>query len=109
MSPANEPMICFSPSNTTFTMNAKFAVRAAYNISSWIGLWSKLPVRDLSESIKSPLWLAIIVLYEATPGRTDLRPPENPAKKWLSINPSAINKSASAAIRLMMQSPPEGN
>ena len=43
------------------------------------------------------------------PGNTDFLPPENPAKKWASINPSEINKSASAATLLIMQSPPLGN
>ena len=60
---------------------------------SWIGLWSKLPVRDLSESIKSPLWFAIIVLYEATPGRTDLRSArESSEEVAFDKIPSAINK-----------------
>ncbi len=44
-------------------------------------LWSRLPVRAFIR-IDGVTWrFAMIVLYDAIPGRTDLRPPENPAKK----------------------------
>ena len=39
---------------------------------------------------------------------TDFLPPEKPANKWGSMKPCASSRSAAAATRLMMHSPPEG-
>ena len=38
-----------------------------------------------------------------------MRPPEKPAKKWGSMNPSATSRSASTTIRLRISCPPEGS
>ena len=62
MSPAKEPMMCFSPSSTTLTMKARPAVRAAHSMSLWMGLFCRLPVRAWGELMNSPEWLAMIVL-----------------------------------------------
>ena len=108
-SPATALMISFLLSMITFRMNCKFAFRAAYNISLWIGFSSILPVRECSLSINSAQWLANTVTLEATPGNTDLRPPEKPAKKWGLISPSEMSNSVSTAKRLMTHLPPDGN
>ena len=96
-SPAKDAITFLSWSITTFTINASLAVFAAYTISLCIGLSVSIPVLAFLLSINSLQWLYIIVFADAIPGSILFLPPENPAKKWGSINPSAINKSASNA------------
>ena len=68
-----------------------------------------MPVREKGLSMKAEQWFARTVFLAATPGSTLLRPPENPAKKWGSMNPSAHSRSASTAMRFKISSPPEGS
>ena len=96
------------PFKTTLRTKARCAISAAANMSSLTWLWQRLPAREWESFTNWPLWLYMIVLYEATPGRTDLRLPEKPAKKCGSMKPSASSRSASTATLLMMHSPPEG-
>ena len=59
--------------------------------------------------MKAAQWFASTVLRPAMPGSTLLRPPENPAKKCGSMNPSATSRSASAARRWITSASPEGS
>ena len=44
-----------------------------------------------------------------TPGRMLFLPPEKPAKKWVSINPSLTRRSAFAAILLIKRGAHDGS
>ena len=90
-------------------MKSSLAALAAYSISLWIGFPSTTPVRAWGSLINPELWLYITVSRLATPGRILFLPPEKPAKKCGSIKPSATNRSASAARRLMIRLPPDGS
>ena len=108
-SPATAWITFFSEFITTFTTYTSPRALAAAIISLWIGLFSKFPVLAYLLSINSELWLYMIVFLEQQPGNTDFLPPENPAKKCGSMNPSATRRSASAAILFTTISPPEGS
>ena len=89
-------------------MKASLTCFAAKSISLWIGLSSKLPALEFLFAINLALWFHSTVFLDAIPGNTDFLPPENPAKKWGSIKPSLINKSASSTNLFTHNSPPDG-
>ena len=74
-----------------------------------MGLLFNTPVLAKGLAINSEQWFASTVLLPETPGKTLFLPPEKPAKKCGSINPSAIKRSALTAIEFISQSLPDGN
>ena len=108
-SPAKAATTSWSSLTTTLTMYASFAMRAARSMSRFIGLPSSTPMRAFGSSMNSAQWLPSTVTRLHTPGRMLLRPPEKPAKKCGSMNPSDTTRSAFATNELTTRRAPEGS
>ena len=78
-------------------------------MSRLIGLPSMTPMRAFGSSMKSAQWLPSTVTRLHTPGKMLLRPPEKPAKKCGSMNPSDTTRSAFATSELTTRRAPEGS